>query len=144
MKFFESKTFKIISIIIAFFMLVLVGLLLYIYISAIVWQLQYSNMPWNQNDTVWVSDDSKVTIEIYDNKMYGTVIVDGEKMEINFFHHYEFLEMYVSDAEGGFLESIVQFKGWYYSEDEFFAKVTQTYVPYFKEGQKITFQRVDG
>jgi hypothetical protein len=53
------------------------------------------------------------------------------------------LYIYIPDSNDDVLVPIVDLKCWYYAEDEFSAKVVQTYVPYFEKGQKITFRRVD-
>ena len=99
--------------------------------------------PWSQRDTEWVSVDCYPIIEINAKDIDGTIVFDNDEIQIDIFYKYEFVQLYTYDSDKNVTEVLVEFNCWYYAEDEFSAKVVQTYVPYFEKGQKITFRRVD-
>ena len=99
--------------------------------------------PWSQRDTEWVSVDCYPIIEINAKDIDGMIILDGEEIPIDIFYKYELVQILVETSDENMPKMILEFKCKYYAEDEFSAKVTQSNVPYFEKGQKITFRRVD-
>ena len=117
--------------------------LIFFFTYALIVHVRTYYSPWSLYDGVWVAEDSDITIKIYRDDMDGTILYDNTELQIHCWPHYESLSIYIPDSNDDVLVPIVDLKCWYYAEDEFSAKVVQTYVPYFEKGQKITFRRVD-
>ena len=121
----------------------LCAVLLFFFASYLILRFRIYYKPWSLYDSVWVSEDYDITIKIYSDNLDGTILYDNTELQIHCWPSYEFLYIYVPDSNDRVSVPIVDFKCWYYAEDEFSAKVIETYVPYFEVGQKITFRCVD-
>lgn len=102
------------------------------------------NRPMDQPNTIWVSKDGTVTIEVDENKRAtGYFIIDGKRTDFYLTARAVTIEVYSIDVlEMTGLHPDDQYEEWaadFTYGDHFTVKVSKT--TFFKVGQKITFYR---
>lgn len=105
--------------------------------------IQSDRKPNRQEDARWMSEDGSIEFTVVDHIAYGTMIVDGNAIDV------EFVDgigpsrmMQVYEPYSAPLHRYEAWDCWYKSETEFVAKVDKT--TFLEKGQKIRFYRVDG
>lgn len=118
------------------FVAVLITVLLY---ALCIYQ-QRANMPVRQSFTKWASEDGRIVFETDANGAgFGTMVVEGESLDIYFATGFGDIGVYVITEEGR-TELIEMWAGYFYRADRFVAVVSDK-TTYYEKGERITFYR---